>query len=288
MQDVLALPGEGTGSLAVGVAAEGEDGTGLVMLRLGAVFPGVVDADDVVAHLGDGGRVGEGADVGAEVTGHLVIGMVGDHGVGVVVASGGPVGLTGVGAQVTGPDQGVAGNAVGEAFGDVELRVVGAGSGDGQLRDGGHGEVPGEVLQNDVLGLGHCQGHHVAVHHEEGALTVDGQVLVLLNQQTEGLDGVFDGVGVGGVVFAGFGLVFIDVVFALGENQGDGLALLLQFLGGGQSLLDGHGAVGCAGGISTEVQCAQHCTAGFFSRYGSHRHCGQDHGKNQDPCQEFS
>ena len=214
--------------------------------------------------------------------------MVGDHGVGVVVAGGGPVGLAGVGAQVAGPDQGVAGNAVGEALGDVELRVIGAGGGDGHLRDGGHGEVPGEVLQNDVLGLDHRQSHHVAVHHEERAVTVDGQISVLLDEQTDGLDGVFDGVGVGSVVFAGGGLILVDMVLAIGEFQGDGLALIFQFLGRGQSLLDGHGAVGRAGGVSAEIQDAQHSVTGLLCRGGQLRHCGQDHGKNQDPCHDFS
>ena len=233
----------------------------------------------------------KGADIGAEVTGHLVVGMVADDGVGIVVAGGGPVGFAGVGAEIAGPDQGVAGDPVGEALGDVELGVIGAGFGDSQLRDGGDGEVPGEVLQNDVFRMDNGQGHHVAVHHKEGTLTVDGQILVSLHQQADGLDGVLDGVGVGGVVLPGVGLILVDVVLTAGEFQGDGFSLVLQCLCGLQSLLDGHGAVGSAGGVCAVIQRIDY--HGFADRLrrgpkGHGRHSGHEHAEHQHPCQKSS
>ena len=288
-QHIFALPGEGTGGLPVGISAEGKDRAGLVMLGLGGVFPGIIDADDIVSHLGDAGCIGEGADVGAEIAGHLIIGMIADDGVGIVVAGGGPVGVACVRAQLAGPDQGIAGDLIGEAFGDVELRVVCAGGCDGQLRDGGNGEVPGEVLQRDVLGLDHGQRHHVAVHHEQRTAAVDGQVPVLLNEQADGFDGVFDGVGVGSVVLPGQGVIFVDVILAPGELQGNGLTRILIFSGCFQCSLNGPGTVCGTGGVGAIVHGIEHNCIVVICRAdgsGQGRQQPDDHAQKQGPCQE--
>ena len=195
--DIFALPGEGTRGFPVGVAGELDH---VALLGQSGDIAAVDHADHALGGLLDGLHTVEGAHIGAVDPGHLVLGLIDGDAVGVVDAGGSPVGLIGVGAELAAPADGVAGDLVGEAGGDVVIHIIllacPAHVQNSHFRDGGHAEVPGQVLQHHIFGVDHSQGHHVAVHHEEGAVALQGQIFLSLNEQADGLDGVFDAVGV--------------------------------------------------------------------------------------------
>ena len=240
--DIFTLPGKCACRFTYCTAGKFKDHTKCLHVRS---CSSVTDADNAVWKLGNRTNIAKWISpaVGPVVSCHLFPWRMCNNGIGTVNVSLCPVILVGVRTLFTGPFNRISLNDIRETVWDVEIGVVrtifGSHIGNGHLGNGWHLKVPGKIFQLNILGFDNGKRHHVAVHHKEGTISVNGQVLMLFNQNSDRLLRVLQTVGVGGVVVADFCFVLVNLVFAPREFQYYLLALFFFLFGSCQCLLDG-------------------------------------------------